>query len=309
MTKLTGGLVALTFVALLGAPGAAQDKEVQTIALEKVLGNPQPFEGLTVTFIVQFHRLGRLDGPVFTKFEKDWYQNFSAWPDGAPLWDKDAYKKDYQYFFISRLSEGANQIIHAPNYSRWLITAEVSEIFNGKPWFEVKGLTQLETSLRTASLQQLVKGFRASKAGKYELAAKAFGAADAGTLPANIRLMAMNEEASALHAAGNTAGAVSRLEAALKVVENDRTTMDALTAYRAALGLDADGNPIPTPTTGDAVVAVPEGENETQPSPNKRVEKVTLDLVPEPEKKEAKKSNVANDNDNGDNGGAPDNDN
>ena len=109
MAKFVLSLVAVALVALVAAPVAAQDeKETQTVALEKILGNAQAFEGLTVSFVIQFHRLGRLDAPVFTKFEKDWYQNFSAWPDGAHLWDKETYKRDHQFFFVSRLSEGAN---------------------------------------------------------------------------------------------------------------------------------------------------------------------------------------------------------
>lgn len=283
MTKLTGGLVALTFVAMLSAPSAGQDKEVQNIALEKVLGNPQPFEGLTVTCVVQFHRLGQLDGPVYTKFEKDWYQNFSAWPDSAKLWKKKAYKHDHQYFFISRMSEGASQIIHAENYSRWVVTAEVSEILNGKPWFEVKGLRQLDTSINTSSLMHFVKGFRASKDGDHALAAKAFHAADMSTLPADIRIIAMRQEAAALHAGGDTPGAVGRLQAALQIVANDRETVDAIAAYRAAASASAS-----------TVVLADKGE--TSPTTNKKGQKVTLDLVSKSGKKEDKKSGVSNDN-------------
>jgi hypothetical protein len=283
MIKFTGGLVALMFVAMSAAPSAAQDKEVQTIALEKVLGNPQPFEGLTVTFVVQFHRLGKLDGPVYTKFEKDWYQNFSAWSDSAALWDKKAYQQDHRHFFISRMSEGANQIIHAKNYSRWVVTAEVSEILNGKPWFDVKGLRQLDTSMSTSSLKHLVKGFRASKAGDHALASRSFNAADADTLPVNVRLMTMHQEAAALHAAGDTPGAVARLEVALQIAASDRMTRDALAAYRAVVA----------PHGGTVVAA---GKGEIQPSANKKVEKVTLDLVSKSGKKEEKKSGVANDN-------------
>lgn len=298
MAKLMLSLVAVALVALAAAPVAAQDeKETQTVALEKILGNPQAFEGLTVSFVVQFHRLGRLDAPVFTKFEKDWWQNFSAWPDGAQLWDKNAYQADHQFFFISRLSEGANVVIHTPRYQRLLITAVVDEIFNGRPWFEVKGIKALDTSMNKGALKNLVAAYRAKDQGDWGKAADAFRAADGKTLPANIRLMAMNEEAAARHAVGDTAGAIARLESALTVVENDKTTMSALTTYRAVLGLDADGNPI-VPPTGTEVVAVPDGEGEVQPGTGKKVEKVTLDLVPEPKKKSTTTGTVSNDNDN-----------
>jgi len=297
MAKFVLSLVAVALVALVAAPVAAQDeKETQTVALEKILGNAQAFEGLTVSFVIQFHRLGRLDAPVFTKFEKDWYQNFSAWPDGAHLWDKEPYKRDHQFFFVSRLSEGANILTHAKRFSRLLLTCDVAESLGGRPWFEVKGIQTLETAMNQGALKNLVAAYRAKDSGNWVAAAESFRAADGKNLPKNIRLMAMHEEAAAMHAVGNTAGAVARLESALAVVENDRTTMNALTTYRAVLGLDADGNAI-VPPTGTEIVAVPEGEGEVQPGAGKKVEKVTLDLVPdETKKKTADTKNVSNDN-------------
>ena len=290
MIKFAGVLVAFLLIAFMATPLVAQDEETQTIALEKILGNPQPFEGLTVTLALQFHQLGRLDGPVFTKFEKDWYQNFSAWPDASNLWEKKDYINAYQYFFIFRHSEGASQIIHAPPYSRWLVTAQVSEIFNGKPWFEVKGLRKLDKSVNLGTLKNLVAGFRAAGKEQWQVAASAFRAADAKSLPTDIRLMAMNQEAAALHAAGRTVEACDRLEVALKMVDGDPGTQEALTTYRGMIALDAEGNRIAVASSTSGDVSEPKGKED-------KVGKVTLDLVPKTKKPaKVKAGDVSNDN-------------
>jgi hypothetical protein len=107
--------------------------------------------------------------------------------------------------------------------------------------------------------------------------------------------MAMQEEAAALHAAGRTAGAISRLEAALQLVKNDGTTIKALTAYRAALGIDGEGNPVTAP--GIAVAGAPAAGAPSQSQAGDKVDKVTLDLVPKTKKPaKAKAGDASNDN-------------
>lgn len=222
----------------------------QVVPLEKILANPETFRGQTVTFPVQFHRLGKVDNPFYTKFETDWYLNFSVWADGAPLWDKEAYRKDFPYVFVRRGTEIANVFLAAPVYSRWYLTGEVSDVFSGKPWIEVTALRRIETQLDEPSLVRLVKGLMLRDLRRYDAAAQEFHAVDHKGLPPEVRVLAMREEALALHNAGRTAFGVARLATALDLAPGERRTTEAMTALRASLGLDPDGHPLPDAPAG-----------------------------------------------------------
>jgi hypothetical protein len=246
MTILVRGLSALLVLTVALAPLGAQDiEETQTVGLERVMRHPLAFKGLIVSFVVQFHELGSIDNPVYTRFERDWYQNFSAWPDSAELWKRQEYLRDFPYLFVSRMSEGATMIAHAKPYSRWLISGVVSEVFLDQPWIEVKGLQELDTRMNPGSLRHIVQGFRLTNDGRWGEAALAFRAADDVTLPTNVRLMTMREEAMALHYGGRSNEAVARLDAALELHQSDHASLQAMTLCRASLGQDPSGNPLP----------------------------------------------------------------
>jgi hypothetical protein len=246
MTILVRGLSALLVLTVALAPLGAQDiEETQTVGLERVMRHPLAFKGLIVSFVVQFHELGSIDNPVYTRFERDWYQNFSAWPDSAELWKRQEYLRDFPYLFVSRMSEGATMIAHAKPYSRWLISGVVSEVFLDQPWIEVKGLQELDTRMNAGSLRHIVQGFRLTNDGRWGEAALAFRAADDVTLPTNVRLMTMREEAMALHYGGRSNEAVARLDAALELHQSDHASLQAMTLCRASLGQDPSGKPLP----------------------------------------------------------------
>jgi hypothetical protein len=229
------------------------------VALEQVLASPAAFRGQTVTAVVQFNRISKLENPYYTCFGDDRYVNFSVWSDAAPLWDREAFRNHFPFMFVSRERPEAKEVLGAPHYSRWIMTGTVREVFKGMPWIEVRELRRLEEQMSEPALINIVKGFRLRDLRRYDAAASALQAADEKGLPREIRVMIMREEALCLHAAGRTLLAVSRLHEARSVLPHDGPTRDALIMCRRALGLDPLG-----PPPGRA--ATPEGSGVETPA-------------------------------------------
>jgi hypothetical protein len=236
----------------------------ENVTLEKVLKTPEAFRGHSVCFAAQFHKLGRVANPFYTKFESDWYLNFSVWGDGAPLWEKPVYKTNFPYMFVRRGSESAQAMLGAPLYSRWIFTAEVVDVFNGMPWIEVTGVKRLETQLDEPALVHLVKGAMLRDLGRFDVAAQEFRAADHKGLPVSVRIFAMREEALALHHGGKTALGIARVQSGLDVAQNDPVLTATLTSLRSTLGLDPDGHPLPA--TPDVPVKAPPASEPVPPT-------------------------------------------
>lgn len=256
MKKIIRGVIpfvlALSIISIQ-SPAQSRSEESQLVPLEKVMKHPKGFRHVLVSFVAQFHSLGQLDNPVHTRFETDWYQNFSVWPDSSPLWVKSAYAKDFPYLFIKRLSEGAKIVAHAAPYSRWVITGKVTDDFGGVPWIEVLGMEALDHSLDPVSLRHLIKAFRHQRANQFNEAAAAFHAAEHKGLTMSVRSMAMREEALSLHRAGHTELGIARLVHACRKLDDDPANVAALTSLRAAMGLDPDGHPLPAPPPGQGM--------------------------------------------------------
>ncbi|MCA9320147.1 MAG: hypothetical protein KDB53_05405, partial [Planctomycetes bacterium] len=193
----------------------------KTVPLETILANPVAFRGMDVAFVVQFHQLGSIENPYYTPFEKESYINFSVWSDGAALWDKGAYEKDFPYLFIDRMESESKTMLQARMYDRFIITGRVESIFRGKPWIEVVGLKALEEKLDEPSLIRMVKAYRLKKLRRYDAAASEFSSANSTTLPPHIAAIIDREQGLCLASANRYGEALVPLEKAAARRKND----------------------------------------------------------------------------------------
>lgn len=273
--RLSAVLILLTLVAAPVSAGwwdTLFDHSI--VPLERVIQSPESFRGNLVTFVVQFHRLGSIENPFFTKFESDWYTNFAVWPESAPIWEKNAYKSDFPFMFVKRGTDLAAAILQAPMYSRWVVTGRVEEVFRGKPWIDVTAVKRLETQIDEPALVHLVKGLMLRDLRRYDAAAAEFRAVDRQEIPENVRVMAIREEGLALHNAGKSDLGVARLEQALSIAPTDKNTEAALIAMRASLGTTTDApqiistsSPVTTGTSGQTTEPTPYVIPATEPAP------------------------------------------
>ncbi len=233
----------------------------QVVPLERILKAPESYRGLRVSFVIQFHRLGTVENPFFTRFEDDWFLNLSAWADSAPLWDKTVYKNAFPYLFVRRGTDMAGAVSAAPTYSRWAVVGEVADVFKGVPWIEIHSLRRLENSLDEPSLVRIVKGRMLRDHGRHEAAAQELRAAEHEGLPLAVRTLVMREEAGCLESCGKRDQAIARLNQALEVWPEDPHTHSAL----VALGVNTETkNPNP-PATAPAATPVVKNAPELRP--------------------------------------------
>lgn len=214
-------------LALVAMPAAANNGwwddvyEQKTVSLEAILKDPIAFRGLEVSFVVQFHRLGTIDNPYYTPFEKERYLNFSCWSDEAEIWDKKVYRQDFPYMFIDRMAKESAIVLKSRTYDRYLITGRVESIFRGKPWIEVVAFKKLEERMEEPVLIRMVKAFKLKNVRRYDAAASEFAAAVRDTLPRHIRSRLLRESGVCLAAVQRWDEAVRPLETASKMTPKD----------------------------------------------------------------------------------------
>ena len=207
----------------------------RTMELSRLVDRPEGLRGHSVSLVIQLRGEGRIDNPFHTRFEAETYISLEAWGDDAELWVREVYDRPFQHLFVKRGSEVARTLDGAPEYSRWVLTGEVAEIVKGMPWIDVASARQLKARLDEPSLVNIVKGYMLRDLKRWDAAASAFHAADGVTLPRHVRAMIAREEAKALVRGGKMTLAVSRLEAAVRVVGEDPRSAALLKAWRARL--------------------------------------------------------------------------
>ncbi len=207
----------------------------KTISLEQILAHPQAFKGMDVTFAVQFHQLGQIDNPYYTRFEKGQFVNFAAWSDSAALWDKKAYGADFPYLFIDRIAKESQTILTASPYDRFLVTGRVSSVFRGKPWIEVVGLKALDKKLTEPTLIKMVKAYKLKKAKRFDAAATEFNRATNEKLPVGVQTVLNKEAGVCFAAARRFKDALVPLEKAAILMPKDKDLQKILAHCRKEL--------------------------------------------------------------------------
>lgn len=196
--------------------------EQETVSLAQIVKNPTAFRDLDVTFVIQFQGLGTIENPFYTKFEKDRFMNFSAWADETPLWQKEEFKKNFNYLFVDRMAKETEILANARTYQRFLVVGRVESVFRGQPWIEVKGMKALDESLTEPTLIHLVKAYNFKRLRRFDAAAAEFHLANSvEKLPATVKAMSFKEEGVCLAAADRHSDALAPLEVAMTLVPKD----------------------------------------------------------------------------------------
>ncbi len=220
--------------------------------LSRVLAQPDRFRDTPLSFVIQFRQLGRHEQAFFTKFDPENWQSLVAWPDDSPLWEKKAYESDFRQLFVKRGSPEARAFAQATPYKRFRISGTITHVLKGQPWIEVTSVEDVPGQVTEASLVHLVKGLLLRDLRRFESAAREFQAADAETLPKQVRLLCIREEALAILEAGRPAAAEKRLLAAFAIAPEDPTSSVALAHIRAAAARSPEDVPVAVRENGPA---------------------------------------------------------
>lgn len=238
--------------------------EEETVPLSKILQNPTAFRDMDVSFVVQFHKVGAIENPFYTKFEKDRYVNFSVWPDESPLWVKEEYKKDFAYMFIDRLAKESTQLANAKTYDRFVITGRVESIFKGQPWIEVRGFKALPQKMTEPALAHLVKAHNFKRLRRFDAAAAEFHLAnETKDLPDNVKFTSLKEEGVCLAAADRPSEALVPLEVAMTIYPKDVEVAKLSEECKAR----SQETPAPAPKPVEEKKETPAGQGDGEKKP------------------------------------------
>jgi hypothetical protein len=158
------GVVAL-LLGVLAAPAHADDDgwwggldDGDSTRLEDVLAKPDDFRNRSLTFTVLFHARDKLYDPLRTIFNVKRYANFSAWPDGAAVWDQGPYERDHPFFYVPRSDPQHAELLALPVFTRLELTVRQRARIHGRPAFEVLGWRLTGHRMGESVVEGVVRG-------------------------------------------------------------------------------------------------------------------------------------------------------
>jgi len=162
--------------------------EGEAVSLADVIRGPRAYRDRTITFFCVFHTA---DGafkyyPPNTPFSEQRHLNFSAWPDGAPVWEEATFKSDLPFLYLRRANSQRAALVRLPAYTRIEITGKVRDLVRGKPAIEVFSFRPTGHRLGARVVKNIIRGNANARAGSTlgnQLAAREFKAALQPDLP------------------------------------------------------------------------------------------------------------------------------
>ncbi|MHC4342393.1 MAG: hypothetical protein ACYSX0_19540 [Planctomycetota bacterium] len=147
--------------------------EVKDATLGDLLRNPRDYVDVEVRVKVYFDRAGEKYNPYYTRFTDVMYDNFSAWPIDARLYEKRDFERSYPFFFVSKRHERLwDRISGMDRITPLELTVMVREVFKGQPWIEVLDYSRESNGLREKNVRDIVAGDAFFLAGRYKDAKK-----------------------------------------------------------------------------------------------------------------------------------------
>jgi hypothetical protein len=112
----------------------------EPVRLSDLIAEPTRWQRKTVTFSCIFHAPDSVFQPFFTSFNAEQHVNFTAWIDGSPLWEVEAFLRDeFPYLYVRRDHPQWAELSRLPTFTRIEVTGFVKDIYRQRPWIEIKG--------------------------------------------------------------------------------------------------------------------------------------------------------------------------
>lgn len=129
----------------------------QCTTLEKMRATPIFFMHRKVEFNIYYNKRGSFFRAILAPFHRDTHANFSCYPHGADLWDKEQRTDVYPFLYVDLLNDKLIRKIDSyPQFTPMHIYGEVSMVSEGYPWITITGMEPLkEPTHSMASLRDL----------------------------------------------------------------------------------------------------------------------------------------------------------
>lgn len=272
LTMLVGLLCALTASTVAVAGWFTDMDDIKKVSLAEVLRNPHEYYDVKIELQLYFHQEGDSYNPYYTRFNEDTYQNFSAWPIDARLYEKRDFVRSYPHFFVYKLNKKESaRIADLDRVQPIVVVCEVREVFKGQPWIEVYRVREKSNGMSEKEVRQAIKGGALFHARRYKEAARSYSRAISSRPPHSVRADLHRRLADAHFAAGRITSAKSHYAKGLRLAPDSEVCKHGIEAcndakHRAKMkrkGKQVEGSPVqPAPahhnTLGDKTNGIDE---------------------------------------------------
>ncbi len=203
-----GALAALGFFALPVRHASAGwwddlDKG-ESVTLSDLCAEPTRWRDKIVTFACIFNERAEIYSPYFTSFNAEKYENVTAWLDGSPLWEPDAFQRDdFPFLYLPRNHTQRAELFRLPSFTRIEITGKVKDVYRSRPWIEIQAFRVTAATLGRAVVHYVKDGDGYAAQGNYVQAEANYRGALAEIKLADVYRMRVEKRlASVLRSAG-----------------------------------------------------------------------------------------------------------
>lgn len=175
-----------------------------SVTLSDLCSDPVPWRGKVVTFACIFNEPAEIYSPYFTSFSAETHWNVTAWLDGSPLWDLDAFQRDdFPFLYLPRNHTQARELFGLPRFTRIEITGKVRDVYRSRPWIEIQAFRATAATLGSDVVSYVKSGDGYAAQGNYANAEAHYKLALAQIKLADVYRMRIEKRlASVLRAAG-----------------------------------------------------------------------------------------------------------
>ncbi len=106
----------------------------ESVTLSDLCAEPVRWRDKVVTFACIYNERAEIYSPYFTSFNADKYENVTAWLDGSPLWEAEAFQRDdFPFLYVPRTHAQRNEILRLAPFTRIEITGKVRDVYRSAP--------------------------------------------------------------------------------------------------------------------------------------------------------------------------------
>ncbi|MEZ5988602.1 MAG: hypothetical protein R3F30_05675 [Planctomycetota bacterium] len=181
-------VLALALFATAGLRAQIQDDDLyepKDVTMEQVRGNATAFKNVHIRFTCQFHGIGAVHNPFFTRFTRADFANFAVWGDNQKIWNEGEYQNPLPGLFVAKIGrdETLKTIYQLQRYQRIEVTGIVRNVFLDEPWIEVFSVTPVANKVSIPTLTHMHKAVDYMAQRKWALAGSELNQAMTSELP------------------------------------------------------------------------------------------------------------------------------
>ncbi len=235
LTRWLACLAILTATTTVSAEGWMRElDDVKDVTLGDLLRAPKDYMDIPVRMHVYFNKEGKTQNPYYTRFNEDWYGNFSAWPIDARLYEKRDFQRVYGLFFVQKGAKVWKELLDEDRMQSMEILCVVRDVFRGSPWIEVFEYDTHSKGLDEEAVREILKGEGHFHNGRHKQAARMYDSALSSRYPRHVRVDLMRRLGDAYYHQGKYSSAIDTYEDALELAPKNAVLNQSLAASREA---------------------------------------------------------------------------